>query len=383
MKLKPSEVLILKKVKHDKDGLYTEYREKRFNYPKKGMVEATDWIKISECGNGLHGLEWGSGTFDIEDYGDIFLVIRVDKKDGYVGLEDKVKFRKGNVILATTKVSEAIGLIKKHCPKDTVVNYDNSNDVMTNQGYRSTANQGYRSTANQGYCSIANQEYLSTANQMDRSTANQGNVSTANQGYWSTANQGYRSTANQGYQSTVTVHGGDLIYRNESSLSAIIMFYDDKMYIFRGDKDFEPNETVLIQNHKIVKRYPYSSDKITELTKDEIFVFGSNLNGNHSGGAAKLALDKFGAIRGQGEGLQGQSYAFPTLGKNMRKLKEWRLKKAIQNLIDRANQNTTKVFLVTKVGCGIAGFKEDYIKGLFAEFKPKLSANIVLPKGWY
>jgi hypothetical protein len=39
--------------------------------------------------------------------------------------------------------------------------------------------------------------------------------------------------------------------------------------------------------------------------------------------------------------------------------------------------------LVTKVGCGIAGFKEDYIKGLFAEFKPKLSANIVLPKGWY
>ena len=140
MKLKPNEVLILKKVKHDKDGFYTEYEGQRFNYPKKGMVEATDWIKISECGNGLHGLEWGSGTFDIEDYGDTFLVIRVDKKDGYVELEDKVKFRKGNVILATTKVSEAIGLIKKHCPKDTVVNYDNSNDVMTNQGYRSTAN---------------------------------------------------------------------------------------------------------------------------------------------------------------------------------------------------------------------------------------------------
>ena len=52
---------------------------------------------------------------------------------------------------------------------------------------------------------------------------------------------------------------------------------------------------------------------ITSLQKDEVFVFGSNINGMHGGGAARVAMDKFGAIWGQGEGLQGQSYAIPTM----------------------------------------------------------------------
>ena len=77
---------------------------------------------------------------------------------------------------------------------------------------------------------------------------------------------------------------------------------------------------------------------ITELAQDEIFVFGSNLQGLHMGGAARIAYEKFGAVWGQGVGLQGSSYAIP-----MNK------------------------FLVTRVGCGIAGFTDAQIAPLFSE----------------
>ncbi len=60
-------------------------------------------------------------------------------------------------------------------------------------------------------------------------------------------------------------------------------------------------------------------EKIYSLKENEIFVFGSNLNGSHGGGAARIALEKFGAIDGQGGGIMGQSYAFPTLDKQMKK----------------------------------------------------------------
>ncbi len=121
--------------------------------------------------------------------------------------------------------------------------------------------------------------------------------------------------------------------------------------------------------------------KIEQLKSNEIFVFGSNLNGNHMGGAAKLALDSFGAIQGQGAGLQGQSYAFPTLDKDMKQFEVSELKKHVENLYKCASENTDKLFLVTKVGCGIAGYSEDTIKGIFKEVtnKPK---NIILPAGW-
>lgn len=57
----------------------------------------------------------------------------------------------------------------------------------------------------------------------------------------------------------------------------------------------------------------YTPERITELKANEVFVFGSNLAGAHAGGAARVALDKFGAVWGQGVGLQGQSYAIPTM----------------------------------------------------------------------
>jgi len=120
-------------------------------------------------------------------------------------------------------------------------------------------------------------------------------------------------------------------------------------------------------------------NNIEELKENEVFVFGSNLNGNHGGGAAKYALENFGAIEGQREGLQGQSYAFPTLDKKMKKVKTQSLLESKEKLYQCAKENPTKRFLVTKVGCGIAGFTEEEMKEVFKGEKPN---NVILPAGW-
>lgn len=117
---------------------------------------------------------------------------------------------------------------------------------------------------------------------------------------------------------------------------------------------------------------------ITTLKENEIFVFGSNLNGAHGGGAALFAKG-FGAQDGIAEGLTGQTYAFPTLDKKMKKVSKKSLIESKKKLYQCAVENPDKVFLVTKLGCGIAGFKESEIKEIFKGEKP---TNIILPAGW-
>ena len=129
---------------------------------------------------------------------------------------------------------------------------------------------------------------------------------------------------------------------------------------------------------EIEKVYTCTPDNIKKLKEYEIFVFGSNLNGNHAGGAAKLASERFDAEDGIGEGLTGQSYAFPTLDKDMNKVSVDALKESVKKLYKCANENTGKVFLLTKVGCGIAGFSEQEIAALFID----APVNIIKPKGW-
>ena len=90
-------------------------------------------------------------------------------------------------------------------------------------------------------------------------------------------------------------------------------------------------------------------NQIYDLQKGEIFVFGSNKQGFHSGGAARVAIDRFGAVWGQGEGLQGQSYAIPSSCP----LNE--MQQAVNRFADFARQHPELRFLVTRVGCGIAG----------------------------
>lgn len=93
---------------------------------------------------------------------------------------------------------------------------------------------------------------------------------------------------------------------------------------------------------------------IEKLEKDEIFVFGSNEGGRHLGGAAKIAVNKFGAILFVPEGLQGQSYAIPTMDKNLEVLSPIRIKKYVKTFINFAQENPHLTFYLTKIGMGIA-----------------------------
>jgi len=122
----------------------------------------------------------------------------------------------------------------------------------------------------------------------------------------------------------------------------------------------------------------HTPENIGNLLPNEIFVFGSNLLGQHLGGAAKLAHDKFGARWGVGHGITGQCYAFPTLDENMEPMHASNLKAYAASLKTTAELVQTKLFLLTKVGCGIARFKEEEMIPLFADM-PK---NVIKPLGW-
>ena len=119
----------------------------------------------------------------------------------------------------------------------------------------------------------------------------------------------------------------------------------------------------------------YTPENITSLDRDEIFVFGSNLQGLHHGGAARVAHERFGAIMGQGVGLQGQSYAIPTMQGGVETIKPY-----VDEFIELAREWDQTTFLVTRIGCGIAGFTDEQIAPLFAEAL-KLY-NVVLPKSF-
>lgn len=106
----------------------------------------------------------------------------------------------------------------------------------------------------------------------------------------------------------------------------------------------------------------YTPENITELGEDEMFVFGSNLAGIHAGGAARTALQRFGAIMGQGEGPQGQSYAIPTMQGGVETIKPY-----VDRFIELAREWDQTTFYVTKIGCGIAGFTPEEIAPLFDE----------------
>ncbi|MBR5702939.1 MAG: hypothetical protein IKX45_01650 [Bacteroidales bacterium] len=115
--------------------------------------------------------------------------------------------------------------------------------------------------------------------------------------------------------------------------------------------------------------------QVTVLEEGEIFVFGSNARGLHMGGAARVAQEKFGAIWGQGEGLQGQSYAIPT----MEGLAN--LEVAVKRFDQFAREHQELRFYVTAIGCGIAGYSPEEIAPLFFE-TAKLS-NIYLPLSFW
>ena len=115
---------------------------------------------------------------------------------------------------------------------------------------------------------------------------------------------------------------------------------------------------------------------ITKLAADEVFVFGSNLAGMHGGGAARMAYEQFGAEWGVGVGPTGQCYAIPTMQGGVDTIRPY-----VDEFVTYAKQHPAKRFLVTRIGCGIAGFTDEEIAPLFCE---ALSIpNIALPQLWH
>lgn len=119
-----------------------------------------------------------------------------------------------------------------------------------------------------------------------------------------------------------------------------------------------------------------TSNNITSLKENEIFVFGSNLAGMHGGGAARAAYKKFGAIWGQGVGLQGQSYGIPTMHGGVNRIQPY-----VDEFIIFAEEHPEMHFLVTRIGCGIAGFTDEEIAPLFRRAM-KLE-NVFLPESFW
>jgi O-acetyl-ADP-ribose deacetylase (regulator of RNase III) len=123
-------------------------------------------------------------------------------------------------------------------------------------------------------------------------------------------------------------------------------------------------------------RTQFTPEYITELKENEIFVFGSNLQGMHGGGAARIAFEEFGAIWGQGVGLQGQSYGIPTMHGGVDVIKPY-----VDEFVNFAKSHPELKFLVTRIGCGIAGFTDEEIAPLFKDAIE--IENIYLPKSFY
>lgn len=116
-------------------------------------------------------------------------------------------------------------------------------------------------------------------------------------------------------------------------------------------------------------------ERITELSKCEIFVFGSNLECHHYGGAARTAYEKFGAEWGVGDGPTGRCYAIPTMFRNIEDIRPY-----ADKFVEYAKAHPQNRFLLTRVGCGIAGFKDIDMAKIFEDCINV--PNITRPEGW-
>lgn len=128
-------------------------------------------------------------------------------------------------------------------------------------------------------------------------------------------------------------------------------------------------------NTSIIDGRRIASDRIAELGNNEIFVFGSNIQGAHGGGAAWFAHKRFGAEWGVGEGLTGRTYALPTMEGAAS------LKQAVEHFTACAKAHPELTFLVTAVGCGIAGYTPNQVAPLFREATQL--ENVYLPQSFW
>lgn len=158
-------------------------------------------------------------------------------------------------------------------------------------------------------------------------------------------------------------HEDNLEYQIFSSVQGV---FDSVVYHMNSNKSIKPSS---------IKRI--SPKWIDKLKENEIFVFGSNLDGLHGGGAAAVAR-KWGAIWGQGVGLQGQTYAIPTMQGGVETIKPY-----VDEFLSFAKSKPNLKFLVTEIGCGIAGFTVEQIAPLFNKAIDENIDNIFLSESFY
>lgn len=120
----------------------------------------------------------------------------------------------------------------------------------------------------------------------------------------------------------------------------------------------------------------YTPGRITHLNENEVFVFGSNLGGMHGGGAARTAYENFGAVWGKGVGHFGKTYAIPTMQGGVETIKPY-----VDQFIAYAAEHPELTFYVTRIGCGIAGFRDEEIAPLFKDCRDM--DNVVLPRSFH
>lgn len=123
----------------------------------------------------------------------------------------------------------------------------------------------------------------------------------------------------------------------------------------------------------------FTREEISELEEREVFVFGSNLAGIHRGGAARLAFEQFGAVWGEGIGHFGRTYAIPTKDEHVETMGIEEIHDHVTDFISYARHRSDLTFLVTQIGCGLAGYTPEEIGPLFSG----APENVVLPKSFW
>ena len=163
----------------------------------------------------------------------------------------------------------------------------------------------------------------------------------------------------------------DKFYDGKKCKRTLLILKDEISTITQDKKEF----FLVERKYNEIVRPMYTPGKIDSLKEDEVFVFGSNLAGMHGGGAARAAMQCYGAVWGQGVGLQGQSYAIPTMQGGVETIKPY-----VDEFTRFAEQHDELFFYVTRIGCGIAGFKDEEIAPLFAN--AAILNNVCLPESF-
>ena len=253
MKLKKTEILVLRNVKADMTS------HEGFKWPEKGVVTAPDWEDTFTCGHGLHGLPWGVGsTSYFYGYKDAkWLVVKVNTASGYKAgedeLSDKCKFKSGDVIFCGTR-EIAVALIQKYAPINSVINYatQTAGDCSTQKaGDCSTQKAGDESTQTAGNCSTQTAGNWSTQTAGNCSTQTAGYKSTQTAGNESTQTAGYKSTQTAGNESTQTAGNCSTQKAGDRSVQ-IVRWYDDKKWTVstRVITEIEANKPYKFENGK-------------------------------------------------------------------------------------------------------------------------------------